>query len=371
MGIAIPLDGPGSARLGACGERDGDVALLAIGRLGGGTGERFVHPLVAGDAPVEARDIAEIIVERQLRQPDLVDPQRSVEGIENGKFKKGLAGVRGPVLERLRQLTDLVAVVGEILGGRILRGGDVAERRFEGLAMGVGDLIGQIGLGDLSLFRLDDRFEGVEARLWRILRDGQFVVGPALVKLRLPELQLSGEVVLTELRPLGDIAHPLDQVATDRQPLAGIGLRYETVNVGLDEISGDGIFVARPGTLQKRRCQLRGDGRAAGVGESHLQIGRLRGVGLGTHLRDPGRRRPRFELAKALLVLFPGPVVVGREHRDRCQQQHDRRDAEDDVQQFQVAPGLFCGRHGSGSEGGGARGVDARFGRLEADGVRS
>ena len=372
LGVAIPLNGRrGSARFGSRGERDGDVALFAVGRLGGSTGKRFVHSLVAGNAPVEARDIAEIIVERQLRQPDLVDPQWSVEGIEDRQFEECLAGVRSPVLERLGQLSDLVAMVSEILRRGILDRRDVAERRFEGLAMGVCHLVGLGGLDDLHLLGLGDRFEGVEARLGRILGDGQFVIGPALVKLRLPELQLSGEVVLTELRPLGDVAHPLDQVATDRQSLAGIGLRHESIDVGLDEIGGNGVFVNRPGPLEKRRRQRRGDRRAAGVGEGRLEFGGLRGVGLGGHLRDPGRCRPRFEFAEALLVFLPGPVVVGREHRDRRQQQHDRREAEDDVQQFQIAPGLFCGRHGNGSEGGKTCGVDARFGRLGADGVRS
>ena len=317
LGVAIPLDGRREgARLGGCRERDGDVALFAVGRLGGGTGERFVHSLVAGNAPVEARDIAEIIIECQLRKPDLVDPQRSVEGIEDRQFKQCLAGVRSPVLERLCQLSDLVAMVSEILRRGILDRRDVAERRFEGLAMSVGGLVGLDGLDDLPLLRLGDRFEGVETRLGRILGDGQFVVGPALIKLRLPEFQLSGEVVLTELRSLGDVAHSLDQVATDRQSLTGIGLRHEPIDVGLDEIGGNGVFVDRPGPLEKRRRQRRGDCRAAGVGEGRLEFGGLCGVGLGGHLRDPGRCRPRFEFAEALLVFLPGPVVVGREHRD-------------------------------------------------------
>ena len=372
LGVAIPLNGRrGSAWLGGCGEGDGDGALFAIGRLGGGTGERLVHSLVAGNTPVEARDIAKIVVERQLRQPDLVNPQRAVEGIQNRQFEERLAGVWGPVFERLCQLTDLVAVVSEILSRGILDRRDVAERRFEGLAMGVGDLIDLDGLDDLLLLRLGNRFEGVETRLWRILGNGQFVVGPALVELRFPKLQLSGEVVLTELRPLGDVAHPLDHVAPDCQPLAGVGLRHQPIDVDLDKISGNGVFVIRPGALEKRRRQRRGDGRAAGIGEGRLEISRLRGVGVGAFLRDPGRSRPRLKLAEALLVFLPGPVVVGREHRDRREQQHDRREAKDDVQQFQTVPGFFCGRHGSGSEGGRARGVDARFGRLGADGVRS
>ena len=304
---------------------------------------------MAGDATVEPGDIAEVVVDRELREPDLIDAERAVEGVENGELKERFARIGGAILEGLRQLPDLVAVVGESLGRGILGRCDVAEDGLEALAVGVGNLIGLSRLDHLCLLRLGDREQRVEAVLRCPFGNGQLVIGAALIELSLPELETSGKVVLAELGPLGDVAHPLNEVATDRKTLALVGLRNEAVDVGLDQIRRHGVFVDRSGLLKERRRQRRVDRRAAGVGKRRLEFCGFRRVGVGAFLCHAGRRRPCLQISEALLVLLPRSVVIGCEHGDRRQQQHDRRDAEHDVQLLQVPPSLFCGRHENGS----------------------
>ena len=112
---------------------------------------------MAGDAAVEPSDITEVIVDGELREPDLIDAERAVEGVENREFEERFARIGGAILEGLRQLPDLVAVVGERLGRGILGRCDVAKDRLEALAVGIGNLIGLSRLDHLCLLRLGDR----------------------------------------------------------------------------------------------------------------------------------------------------------------------------------------------------------------------
>ena len=97
-----------------------------------------------------------------MREPDLIDAERAVEGVENRKFEERFTRVGGAILEGLRELPDLVAMVGESLGGGILGRRDFAEGRLEALAVGIGNLIGLSRLNHLGLLRLGDREQRVE-----------------------------------------------------------------------------------------------------------------------------------------------------------------------------------------------------------------
>ena len=160
--------------------------------------------------------------------------------------------------------------------------------------MGVGNLIGLSRLDDLCLLRLGNREQRVEAVLRCPFGNGQLVIGAALVELGLAELETSGKIVLAELGPLGDVAHPLDEIPTDRKTLALVGLRSKAVDVGLDQIRRHCVFVDRSGLLEERCGQRWGDRRAAGVGKRCLEICGFRRVGVGAFLCHAGRRRPRL-----------------------------------------------------------------------------
>ena len=88
LSVAVTLHHQWFGSLGGRGQRELDGLLLGVGRIGRSARSRLIHPLVAGNAPVEAGDIAEIIVNRQLGQPDLVDAEGSVKGIEHWKFEE-------------------------------------------------------------------------------------------------------------------------------------------------------------------------------------------------------------------------------------------------------------------------------------------
>ena len=147
--IAVAFDGEPLWRLGGGGQRECHGFHLPVGRIRGGTSNGFVHALVARDATVKPGNVAEIVVERELRQPDLIDPQRSIESIQHRQFEQALADIGSPVLEGLRQLIELGAVVGESLGRCILACSQLLQSGLERLAMGVRRLEIEGRSGDL------------------------------------------------------------------------------------------------------------------------------------------------------------------------------------------------------------------------------
>ena len=83
------------------------------------TGRGLVDALVAGRAAIEAGHVAEVVVERQLRQPDLLDLQRTAEGVDDRQLKNTLAEVRSAVFFGLDQTLQVgVVVIQRLLSGR-------------------------------------------------------------------------------------------------------------------------------------------------------------------------------------------------------------------------------------------------------------
>ena len=108
-------------------ERQGDHFGRARrkGRAGAAAGARLVDGLVAGDAAVEAGHIGKIVVQGELRQPDLLDLQRAVERVDDRQIERLLGqavpmGAVGQVaiLLGLLQEDDLVQVIVERLSRR-------------------------------------------------------------------------------------------------------------------------------------------------------------------------------------------------------------------------------------------------------------
>ena len=327
-------------------QRDGHSLERRIGRIGRLAGQRLVHAAMARRAAVEPRDVAEIVVEREVGQPELIDLQRAVEGVEHRQFKHGLAGVGAAVGERLLQQGEFRPMIGHRLGGRVLVGGDPPHDRVEILAVGVGLLeverrlfhLGPLRIGQLQEFHLaGDRGS---------VGDRKLIVGTILVEFGLPQLERAGEQVLAELRPLHDVGHPGEQVATQSEPALGIGLRGELVDVGRDQRGGLGVLRYRLHPGDELPGEAAVDVRPAGGREVVLEFPPLIGIRLRVLRGDPRSRRPGLEVPESAGVLLPWPIVVGREHQHRRQEEDDRRHGEDDVEDLQVVPGLFVGGHG-------------------------
>ena len=83
---------------------------------------------MARGAPVESGDVTEVVIERELRKPDLVDPKRAVERIEHGQLEQTLANIAAPLIERLLQLHQLYPVIGDVLGRGILGSSQFLEQ---------------------------------------------------------------------------------------------------------------------------------------------------------------------------------------------------------------------------------------------------
>ena len=262
----------GRRRLCRSAKRKGESFTIGIGRLRGLTRQRLVHPPVAGDAAVESGDIAEVVVDRQLGQPDLINPKGAVECVENGQFEHRFADVRRPVLERLRELQKLLAVVGQILGRRIFGSGDFSEGCLEFFAVGVGRLVFQRGLGHLGTFGVGQREQRVEPRLGRCLGDSEFVIGPILVEFGLPELELSGKQVLPELGPFDDVPQTFKKVSTKCESGAFVLLIGENVEVNLGTVRGFDICRNGADPVEKLLCERGIEAVAAGLGKGLVEL---------------------------------------------------------------------------------------------------
>jgi hypothetical protein len=76
-----------------------------------------------------------------------------------------------------------------------------------------------------------------------------------------------------------------------------------------------------------------------------LQLDALPAEILTLLLVNSGLGGPRLDLLELPLVILPFPIVIVGQHPDGRGQHKERRHAEDDVHQPQVAPGGFGGRH--------------------------
>ena len=121
-------------------ERHRHGGRLGIPGLSRRSSHRLVHPAVAGRATVEAGDVSEVVVEGKLRQPDLIDPDRAVEGFEHREFEQTFPSIRLPHGERLLELHKLGAMVGQGLGRIILALGHLPQQSVEFLTVSVGIL---------------------------------------------------------------------------------------------------------------------------------------------------------------------------------------------------------------------------------------
>ncbi len=330
---------------GRRGEGEGNGLRLPIGRVGGRAGNRLVHALVAGDAAVEPRNVAEVVVQRQMRQPDLVDPQRSVEGVEYRQFEERLPGIGRPVLHRLRELVELRSMVGKRLGSGILAGSQLFERGFERLPMGVGGLKVERGGRDFRTLRIGKGQQRGQLVLRRLFGHTKFVVGAILVEFGLPEFEGAGQQIFAELCPLGDVAQPREQIATKHQPLRGVGLRLQLIEIECGSIRGLGVGRDSANLREERLSEGRIEIGPAGLGQCRLELLRLLFKRTRVLLVHAGRRRPGLQGPELPLVLLPRSIVVRDQHQDRGKQKQDRRHAKHDVQHLEIPPSLFCCRH--------------------------
>ena len=326
---------------GRRGHLHGQRLGLRVSRLERSSRHRLVHAAVARRAAVEAGDVAEVVVEGELRQPDLVDPERAVEGVEYRHLEHTLAGGRLSLRERLLELGELGAVIGDGLGGLVLGAGQPCQQRLELLAMGVGvleDEVGRVHLGPLGVG------QGEQGRLplgRRLVRDGELVVGPVLVELSAAKLQGAGEVVLAKLGPLGNVTETGQEIAPQHQPLVRILLGGELIEVVLGEIGGLGILADRADLGQKLLRDRSIHRLPPGLRQPRLEFRTTGLIGRRLLLVDPGLGGPGLEGAKLPGVLLPGPIVVDRQQGHRGRKQRHGRHGEHHVQEFEIPPSLF------------------------------
>ena len=82
---------------------------------------------MTGRAAVKASNFPKIVIDREVWQPNLVNAQRTVEGVEHRQFEQRLANVWSPLLQRLGQEQQFLAVVGKLFGSRIFAAGHFLE----------------------------------------------------------------------------------------------------------------------------------------------------------------------------------------------------------------------------------------------------
>jgi hypothetical protein len=162
----------------------------------------------------------------------------------------------------------------------------------------------------------------------------ELVVGPVFVELGLPQLQLPGGQVLAKLGPLGDVAKPFEQIPAKGEPLSGVGLLEQHVDVELGPVGRFGVGGHRPHLFEKRLHKRGVEIGPAGFGEGGVEFGRSLREAARVLLVDPSRCRPGFERPEFALVFLPRPVVVGRQHGDGGHEQQHGRHAKHDVQRF-------------------------------------
>ena len=241
-------------------------------------------------------------------------------------------------------------MIGERLGRGILPGSQFLEDSLERFPMGVGGLKVQRGGRDLRPLRIGERQERHQLFLRCLFGHAQFVVRPTLVEFGLPEFERAGKQIFTKLRPLGDVAQPLQQVAATHQSLRRVCLRLQLVDVQLGTVGGLGV--GRHGANLGQKSLGKGWIKIGPtrLGERRFELLRLFLERPRVLLVHAGRCRPGLKCPKLPLVLFPGPIVVRDQHHHRGHQQQDRRHAKHDVQRLEIPPGLFCCRHVSWSD---------------------
>ena len=225
-------------------------------------------------------------------------------------------------------------MVGEVLGSRVFRGRELPQRRFERLAVRVGRLVFQRGGRHLGSLGIREGEQAVELFLRGVVGHGELVVGPIFVELGLPQLQLPGGQVFAKLGPLGDVAKPLEQISAQSEPLSGIGLLEQHVDVELGPVGRFGVGGHCPRLIEKRLHKRRVEIGPAGFREGCIQFGRLLRIASRVLLVDPGSGRPGFERAEFALVFLPRPIVVGGQHGDGGREQQHGCHAKHDVQRF-------------------------------------
>ena len=236
-------------------------------------------------------------------------------------------------------------MVGEGLGGGVFAGRELPQRRFERLAVRVGRLVFQRGGRHLGSLGIREGEQAVELFLRGVVGHGELVVGPILVELGLPQLQLPGGQVFAKLGPLGDVAKPLEQISPQREPLSGVGLLEQHVDVELGPVGRFGVGGHRPHLLEKRLHERRVEIGPPGVGEGRIEFSRPLLVAARVLLVDPCRGGPGFERPELALIFLPRPIVVGSQHGDGGRKQQHGCHAKHDVQRFEIPPGLFGSRH--------------------------
>ena len=327
-------------------QRDRERPLLGIGRVGRCPGHGLRHSLVARRAAIKAGDIAKIVVQRELRQPDLVDPQRSIERVEHRQLQQALADVGRFVGEGFFQERHPLPMVSQRLSHSIFFRRQRAKDRLQSLAVGIGCLHGEGRLRNFGPLRVGQRQQCSPSGLGGLVGNRQFIVGPRLVEPSLSELERPGEIVFAKLCSGGDVKAPLQQVAPQNKPFAGVRLRSQTIDIQLHEIGRLNISRHRPHLRHKRLHE-----RSIKVGpprcrQRFLEFASLFLILSRCLLVDPRGRRPGLEAAKFPLIFFPRSVVVGRQHHHGGHEQHHRRHRKHHMEQFEASPGLFCCRHG-------------------------
>ena len=301
---------------------------------------------MARGAPIEPGDVAKVIVERELGEPDLVDPKRAVERIEHGQLEQALANIAAPLIERLLQLHQLRPMIGDTLGRRILGSSQLLQQRLQRLAVRVGRLEGEAGVRDLLSLDVGESQQHRLAIGGRLLGDREFVVGPRLVEFGPSQFQAAGQVVLAELDPLDDVPKPSKQVAPQHHPLVGVLLRPQLVDVKLCEVRRLLVFGHSPHLgdegLDHTPIQI----RATRVDQRLLKRLPPRLVRPRILLFDSRPGRPGFQFSKLLRIRLPRPVVVGGEQHDGGAQQQHRHRRKHHVQGFEIPGGLFGCGHG-------------------------
>ena len=74
-------------------QQNRDCLFGGVGRVLGRPRQRGIHPPVAGDAPVKPGHLTEVVAQREIGQPDLLDPQRTIEGIEHRHLEGRLSPI--------------------------------------------------------------------------------------------------------------------------------------------------------------------------------------------------------------------------------------------------------------------------------------
>jgi len=300
---------------GGRGQRHLDDLLARVGWLRGRARHGLGDPLVARGAAVEPPDLAEVVVDLQLRKPGLLDGQRPAKGVDQRLAQEPPGETRALLAQRPFEPLPTGAMVGQGPLGRLLSTMDLGDDLREGLAVRGGALGLCLRGGDSALDLCELVPPPLELRLRGPGADVGFIARAGLVEIGAAETQLPLGVLLPE-RGAGD---PNLQFAREALPsrLARLGRErcvrvIERSKIGRRDAPLGGIatdLLAKPieqGPL--------GHGLPGGR-QRPEQLLFAPDEFVASLLAQSRLGRPRLDpVAERALVSLPPPPVVGAHH---------------------------------------------------------